>query len=313
MTLTKASSGKNLGGWLVAKGLLKEKVVEAGQPPRLDLTWLGHAFISGSVFLLAIAYYITILGTVDILKNKWHICDSSPDRKSPTSAMAVAPVPVTNQADQSIPSQADKNRLEEQRKRLQEQVKLLTAKAESSCDIAKYYFSNRMALLSVSSAAGIVFLVCLGITSRDGWEKTNNAIINAGAAAGLTLFTLTTYGQLYGQGKNYEDYRQKYVTALDAQNIIQSAIANGSILLVTDAGGGVNPPAEVSLNTVDGMARLIRYVDDKLALVNRPEFNIDSSFADATSAKVGTFLQPQSQDPQPIPVKEATPAPGVKP
>jgi hypothetical protein len=301
MASIEASPGKHLAGWLVEKGIFSDVIDETGKRPRFNVTWLGHAVIAGSVVLLGCVYYAATLGSVYVLKDRWHICQSSPSvspgQGSPGRALAGAPAPRETKPGQVAASPAT----EDQRNRLNKQIELLTEGAANSCDIAIFYFANRIAVLSLSSAAGIVFVVCLAITSKDGWEKTNNAIINIGAAAGLILFTMTIYSQLYGQGTNYESYRLKYVIASDTRNMIESAIANGSILFFADASGSAgasattNPPTEVSLNSSDGMTKLIRYVDDKLALINRPEFNVDSSFVDATSAQMGTFLKTKQQ------------------
>ena len=293
------------------RGIFSEEKDGDGKRLRLDVTWLGHAVIAGSVVLLGCIYYAATLGSVYILKDKWNICQSSsgvsPSSVSPPSislgqgliGSAVAAA-ATSQANEEPQKQ-----LVRQRARLDKQNELLAKGAENSCNIAIFYFANRIAVLSLSSAAGILFVVCLAITSKEGWEKTNNAIINTGATAGLILFTMTIYSQLYGQGTNYESYRLKYVIASDTRNMIESAIANGSILFFADASGSAgasataNPPTEVNLNSSDGMTKLIRYVDDKLALINRPEFSIDSSFVDATSAQVGTFLKTKQQEPNP--------------
>jgi hypothetical protein len=311
MASSVASPGKRLAGWLVETGIFEVIDDETGKRPLFNLTWLGHAVIAGSVVLLGSIYYAATLGSVYVLKDSWRICQSSsgvsPSSVSPSSislgqgliGSAVAAA-ATSQA-----TEEPQKRLVRQRARLDKQKELLAKGAEDSCSIAIFYFANRIAVLSLSSAAGIVFVVCLAITSKDGWGKTNNAIINTGAVAGLVLFTMTIYSQLYGQGTNYESYRLKYVIASDTRNMIESAIANGSILFFADATGSAgasattNPPTEVNLDSSDGMTKLIRYVDDKLALVNRPEFNVDSSFVDATSAQVGTFLKTKQQEPNP--------------
>ena len=306
MASSEASRGKRLAGWLVETGIFEVIDDETGKRPLFNLTWLGHAVIAGSVVLLGSIYYAATLGSVYVLKDSWRICQSS-SGVSPSSislgqgliGSAVAAA-ATSQANEEPQKQ-----LVRQRARLDKQNELLAKGAENSCNIAIFYFANRIAVLSLSSAAGIVFVVCLAITSKEGWEKTNNAIINTGATAGLILFTMTIYSQLYGQGTNYESYRLKYVIASDTRNMIESAIANGSILFFADASGSAgasataNPPTEVNLNSSDGMTKLIRYVDDKLALINRPEFSIDSSFVDATSAQVGTFLKTKQQEPNP--------------
>jgi hypothetical protein len=48
----------------------------------------------------------------------------------------------------------------------------------------------------------------------------------------------------------------------------------------------------LNLASRPGMATMISYVDDKLRVIDRPEFTGDASFAEESFQKIGGFLKP---------------------
>ena len=68
-------------------------------------------------------------------------------------------------------------------------------------------------------------IASLGIISQQGWEKSNNALINAGITLGLVLFSLWTHGQLYSQSRNPDGLTAKYIKANHLLNTIATSLS----------------------------------------------------------------------------------------
>ena len=169
--------------------------------------------------------------------------------------------------------------------RLKEQVRELDRGMRLACTVGVFFFSHSNAALSLSTAAGIAAISSLALISKQGWQKSNNAIINIGITSGLVLYTAWTYSQLYGQAANYQSYSNKYSLAQDLIATIDSAVANGSAVIATN-----QEQKNLNLANRPDMAILISYVDDRLRIIRKPEFSGDSSFAEESFQKIGGIL-----------------------
>lgn len=287
---------------------------------RLNPTLLAHVLLSGGLLLASIVLYIAAAGFIVALSANWRICPIfAAEITDPETAAVPAPSMPPSSAAGSFPSLVavfadidglgrmnDAARVDlRQKRRLKEQLAQLEKGQRNSCSIGVFFFANRNAALTVSTAAGILAIVSLAIVSKQGWEKTNNTIINIGITSGLILFSVWTFSQLYGQGINYESYRSKYTLATNLLNRIASAAANGSVL--ADPDGGSGPAVPLDLNTAAGMASLLRLLDVKLEVIERPEFSGDTSFAQSSAERLGGLLNLRSTGAAPTPQVQPLP------
>lgn len=271
----------------------------------------GHVAISGVIVLSAAALYGITLKYTGHLAGTWHICLAEGEAKiqapaSKTSATsppsAGAPVPAQIHGNSQRPDFAvlftkidelDKSISSGQKERLKNQLHQLQQAQTTACEIGVYFYTNRNAVLTVSTLAAIIATSALAVISKDGWENSNNLFINIGITSGLILFTASTFGQLYGQTDNYINQQANFVLATNILNTTASAIANQNMInpdLPSD-GAASQEKGILPLSDPANMAVLIRYVDKQLERINAINFTGDSSFAEQTIKSVNSFLR----------------------
>lgn len=288
----------------------------------LNPTFLAHVLIALAIGVGAIVLYFTTLAFLLILAKQWRICpgeysqsqisqsqiDHKPpvDQKQAPRPAAVSPVVTLSPADPrqegvTLPdlneiynaiNRLDARIMPDQKARLRSQVAQLRDAQFTACTIGVFFFANRNATLTVCTAAAILALSSLAFVSKNGWEGTNNAIINVGLSSALILFTAWSISQLFGQGVNYENQRAKVVLATNLLNSVASAVANKTAVSMAGKPGADAKPEEKILALVDdvNMALLIRSIDKQLEVINDLDFGGDSSFAEDAAKKVGKLL-----------------------
>lgn len=275
---------------------------QVNQKPTYNPSLLAHGLLSGALMLGALALYGSTWASINKLSDDWRVCaviNKGGNMSQAKGTPATLPDLQTVFANiDSLGDSASKDKvLDSQKARLQEQLKQLDIAQKTACSIGIFFFANRNAALSVSTAAGILAITSLAIVSKKGWEETNNTIINIGVSSGLILFTLWTFGQLYGQGVNYESHKIKQAMATDLINSVASATANQSAIGFPDP-NSIAKPAPLDLNTFTGMTTLIRALDSKLEILNKPEFSGDTSFAESSAKRIGDLLNSPGKEPQ---------------
>lgn len=258
---------------------------------RADPSLLGHLTISAGLVILSLLLYWGVFFAITGLSRQWGICHALPQNQEEDRQQKVE---LRNRLSNIgtrlglLPSAAGALPITPaQTERLKEQVRHLDLGRRQACTVGVFFFAHRNGALSLSTAAGILAISSLALISKQGWQKSNNAFINIGITSGLVLYTAWTFSQLYGQASNYESYSGKYSLAHDLIATIDSAVANGSAVIATS-----QDQKSLNLATRTDMATLISYVDDKLRIINRPEFSGDSSFAEESFQKIGGFIKP---------------------
>jgi hypothetical protein len=305
VTLTMCAPGApsdNLPKWtqtrwgkrLVSIDLVNEK-------PTCNPSLLAHGLLSGALLFGALALYGSTWASINKLSDDWRVCAVIKGGNTSQAKGTPAALPDLQAVFANIDSlggRASKNTvLTSQKARLKEQLKQLDIAQKAACSIGIFFFANRNAALTVSTAAGILTITSLAIVSKKGWEETNNTIINIGVSSGLILFTIWTFSQLYGQGINYESHKIKQALATDLINSVASATANHSAIGFPDP-NSPSKPAPLDLNTFTGMTSLIRALDSKLQILNKPEFSGDTTFAEGSAKRIGDLLSSPGKGPQ---------------
>lgn len=177
----------------------------------------------------------------------------------------------------------------EQIERLEMQLIQFQHAQQTACRIGIFFFAHRNAALTIATAAAIMTLGSLALISKEGWEKTNNTIINIGVASGLVLFTTITYSQLYGQGSNFERQKAKAILATNVLNGVASAVANrvDAYVVQDNDAAGVSKPRPINLTKGEDMAVLINALDRQLGVLVNLDFSGDSSFAEQAAQRIG--------------------------
>lgn len=284
------ATSQKLRQWLIASDDTEGDPEGAKGNPTL----LGHLTISASLVVMGLVLYWGVFFTITGLSSQWSICQGQPegpkreeerqrqqqellDRQANIGSR-ISRLPSSGVALPITPGQTE---------RLKDQVRQLDQGRRLACTVGVFFYAHRNAALSLSTAAGILAISSLALISKQGWKKSNNGIINIGITSGLVLYTAWTFSQLFGQASNYESYSRKYSLAHDLIATIDSAVANGSAVIAT-----AQDQKTLNLANRQDMATLISYVDDKLRIINRPEFTGDASFAEESFQKIGGFLKP---------------------
>lgn len=271
----------------------------------------AHSLVAGSIALAAGLLYGATVFTVYRLSDQWKVCPPAlvpPTLEEQSSAGGsslrsdAADAVTRHQDGQGYASDLQEvwrnidalggETLPSQKSRLKAQLAQFRLAQETACDIGIFYFAQRNAALTVSTAAGILAFAILAFVSKNGWRATNNVFICAGLTSGLVLFVASSFSQLYGQAVNYENQKTKVVLAANVLNRVASAAANRK-LAAADVGtrvdGGSDRDGLVAFSA-DQMASLIRSLDVQLEVINNLDFRGDSSFADASAKRVGQLL-----------------------
>lgn len=268
--------------------LIEEK--EGKEGPGANPTLVGHLAISTGLILLASVLYWGVFFTVSGISSRWTICQGQPqteeDEQRHQGELNNRLVNLDARIGR-LSAVVDASITPGQTMRLKEQIRQLDQGRRLACTVGVFYFSHRYAALSLSTAAGILALSSLALISKQGWEKSNNAIINIGITSGLVLYSAWTFSQLYGQAANYENYSRKYVLANDLIATIESAVANGSAQISAN-----QEPTTLNLASKPDMAKLIGHVDERLRVINKPEFTGDASFAEDSFQTIRGFIKP---------------------
>lgn len=283
-------------------------------------TLKGHVAISMLILSSAAALYGLSYFSIQRLASQWDVCPQaempSPGDPAKTaekaSAATVAPssrshprltefqqksLPDMDQVFASIdklsktppPAKSSTPVSRDQIERLEMQLIQLQRAQQTACRIGIFFFAHRNATLTIATAAAIMTLGSLALISKEGWEKTNNTIVNIGVTSGLILFTTITYGQLYGQGSNFERQKAKAILAANALNSVASAVANridASIVKDNDE-AGVSKARPINLAKGEDMALLINALDRQLEVLVNLDFSGDSSFAEQSAQRIG--------------------------
>jgi hypothetical protein len=282
----------------------------------LHPSFLAHLTITTAIVFGAVISYGIATFYIRHLASTWQICPTANNQSSKAQRDAAAKAPASTNPSKAPevmwPDLSETRRsidamdgtiLPGQKDRIKAQLDQIREAQSQSCKIGVYFFSNRAAGQTVSTAAAVVAISSLAFLSKKGWENTNNAVINIGVTSGLVLFTTWTFGQLYGQSINYENQRTKFVLATNLLNRVSSAVANRNLASINSSQVAsmqpINP--DIKPNTSESMGILIESIDQELAVINDLKFEGDSSFAESSVKSIGQFFNQSRPSQPPLP------------
>jgi hypothetical protein len=275
----------------------------------LNPSLLAHGLLVFGVLIGGTTLYFSALASIFSLSDEWRVC-SAINRIEITDDSKVIPETLPNlttvfaNIDSLGTSKSASPILQSQKDRLKEQLKQLDIAQRRACTVSIFFFANRNAALTVSTAMGILAITSLAVVSKKGWDDTNNVFINIGITSGLLLFSMWTFSQLYGQEINYESNSSKQTLASDLINSVASAAANRSAMGYQEA-DKTSKPDPIDLDTSTGVTALIRALDSKLLILNKMEFTGDTSFAESSARRISNLMNSKGIEPQvsPAPAK----------
>lgn len=310
---------RTLANLMRARGVIGNGLLQGNKP-----TLWGHAAISALILGSAAALYGLSYFSIQRLAGQWDVCPQTeqPSAATPLKTTATAsatplhpntrfhprllefqqsPLPDMSLVFSSIdklsetrpPDKASTPVSRDQIERLEMQLIQFQRAQQTACRIGVFFFAHRNATLTIATAAAVMALGSLALISKEGWEKTNNVIINLGLTSGLILFTTITYSQLYGQGSNFESQKAKVILATNALNSVASAVANrtDAHIVKDNDGTGISKSRAINLTKGEDMAVLINTLDRQLEVLVNLDFSGDPSFAEQSAQRLGDLFK----------------------
>ena len=129
------------------------------------LTFFGHVLLTGSLLSVVVLSHLLIYSMTELWQNDWLSC------KVDTS------------------SSAFKNPTTSEQSRLNQQFEIIQDLNVKNCKIMAFFYKQYFICLSIGGTAALVAFLCIFFLSKEGWEKSNSALINLT----ITSFGVTTF------------------------------------------------------------------------------------------------------------------------
>lgn len=250
--------------------------------PSLRLSLLGHAALTGTLFLIAsLGFAINMQITREAI-NRWDLCVHSSGPNSLPSSVEDGNLEwkqeqqALNQAlnSLSVASQA-------QRSRLLEQHHEIRGVMNSHCLMSHSFDIQFSAFTFVGTGSAILVTICLASVAPDGLKTKNKSLLNAMMTSSLILGICVVYPQTFAQRGNATAAKNVYLQASNLLRMVNSALANQQI-----ASDPKNPNAFTALTTSQAVATLIRMNDEALIQLTATRVAINNDFASRTFSQV---------------------------
>jgi len=132
-----------------------------------------------------------------------------------------------------------------ERDRVQVQLRQIERRARAYARITIFFYTRLFAAIALASATGIISAVCLFYISKVGWDRANNYIINIFVVSSAITVFVGAFPVIFQQEANVKKNSQLYMSYLDLENQILTALATqknaqgepitlGSILVSSD-------------------------------------------------------------------------------
>jgi hypothetical protein len=261
-------------------------------------TFLGHVAISGGLLLLTcISGLVMFFGIAESWEKSWLNCPPTGLSQKSQSNPPQLPSPdlaAIKLSDKEIltVSAAEKSRLEKQ-------YEAVSHRIGKHCRIMAFFYKQYFISLLIGTVAGVIALICLFFISKNGWEKTNNALNNVCITAfGVTLVFVNT-SIIFKEADNLKASQDLYIGYIALEQEMLSYWATGQ-QMSNDLIKVVKP------------SDFIYYVDSRLRSLNQVQLGFDPTPLLNIQGRVGqNFGLPAQGESSSgsIPVKPITPPP----
>lgn len=247
-------------------------------PSRLRLSALGHAVLTGSIFLAGVLGFMASTAFTQNTMHRWDLCGHSEDTlqtqlsihsraKDMVAADKGGKSAIAN-LNAATPSQ---------RSRLLEQRKEIIDIMGSYCMISHNFQIQFTAFTVVGTAAAILVTISLASVAPDGLKSRNRTLLNVLMSASIVLAICVIYPQAFSQKDNLIEAQSIYMRAATLLRAFSSTIAN------QQASYGLQKPAQVSpLNSSTNVAIFIRSIDNALDQLTVSRLSLNNDFANRT-------------------------------
>ncbi|PSB01557.1 hypothetical protein [Merismopedia glauca] len=113
-----------------------------------------------------------------------------------------------------------------------------------------FFYKQYFISLAIGSGAALVSLLCIFFVSKEGWEKTNNALINVGVTSFVTTLFFLNTSQIFQHSENLKVSQDLYANYTTLNNQLRSSLSSGVIgnfcvlfpsLILSNSGVDVQP------------------------------------------------------------------------
>lgn len=155
------------------------------------------------------------------------------------------------------------------RERLTEQFGEIRTRRDRHAKVMVYFYKQYFLSLSMASGSALIAILLAFFISRDGWEKTNNGLINAFFVSFSAAILYTQIPGLFQQEKNLKANRELYLAYEALGNQVLSYLATQNTI-------GSNPeqPNQVSPMPPE---QFILQIDQQLVTLNQIPIDFDAN------------------------------------
>lgn len=258
---------------------------EKGNQP----TFLGHVAISGGLLLLtSISGLVMFFGIAESWEKSWLNCSPTELSQKSQSNPPQLPSP-----DLSAINLSDKETLTvsaAEKARLKKQYEAVSHRIGKHCRIMAFFYKQYFISLLIGTVAGVIALISLFFISKNGWEKTNNALNNVCITAfGVTLVFVNT-SIIFKEADNLKASQDLYIGYIALEQEMLSYWATGQ-QMSNDLVKVVKP------------SDFIYYVDSRLRSLNQVQLGFDPTPLLNIQGRVGQTFG--------IPVQDSNPSAGT--
>ncbi len=246
----------------------KTYIAQEGKPRQPTL--LGHCLIGSGVIAINVAGFVTLNSFAASRAQEWL---STHD-------------PLTVPAQSMVQPAILQSRLEEQLSEIQE-------RRDRHAKVMVYFYKQYFISLSMASGSALAAILMAFFISRDGWEKSNNGLINAFLLTFSAALLYTQIPGMFQQEKNLKANRELYLAYDALGNQVLSYLATENTI-------GADPAQP---NKVDKVTpeQFIPQVDQQLAKLNQLPLDFDANqvikLPDLQQFGLPQGLQPMSSTP----------------
>jgi hypothetical protein len=200
------------------------------------LTFFGHLFLTGSLLIVVLVSHLAIYTITELWQKDWLLCEV--EKNSPFFK------------NQTTPEQS----------RLNSQFEIIQDLTNKNCKIMAFFYKQYFICLSIGGVAALVTFLCIFFLSKEGWEKSNNALVNITITAfGVTTLYLNIT-QVFQQEKNLKTSQDLYANYSALKNSFSSSL----VLAIPTPIQQVTPLKGLEAEKKLTYADLIQDTDNKL-------------------------------------------------
>jgi uncharacterized protein (DUF433 family) len=187
--------------WLIDKNIISNDK---------EVTFTGHVLLTVGLLSLIPISYAVLFPIAGLWEDDWINCPKQQ---------------LTQQKEPLDRSNLTVN------KRLTEQLKAVNELKVKHCLIMTFFYKQYYISLSIASTAALISIVCIFFVSKEGWAKTNNALINVSVTSSVVTLAFLNITQIFQQSQNLKTSQDLYANYTALQNDFLSSLATNQLIV----------------------------------------------------------------------------------